>query len=259
MSTLLCNPNIPPSHRADRAALAFGVCALALACAAGALSSDRDQLMDVDANYMRTDQNKNNVPNLSITYLKGDVRIVQGSMKSHGDEATIYQDNTDKSAAASAASAPSAGAAPVSSENAAETPNAASSADTKNSKIKRVLLVGKPAHLQQVHDGDCGLMTATAKTIDYHADSGIAELTGDVAIVQQYHGEFHGEHMIYNTNTGEMQSGDNAPQSRVHITMEPKNEQPQAASTNNCGFATTRAVPQKPAKPAATAKHDEKH
>ena len=80
--------------------------------------------------------------------------------------------------------------------------------------------------MQQVHDGDCGLMTADANTIDYKPLTNLAELTGGVKVVQAGRGESHSEHMIYNTDTGDMESGDNSPSSRVHMVMEPKARKP---------------------------------
>lgn len=177
-----------------------------------ALSTDHDQPMDVNANYLRTDQNKSTNPDVSTTFLKGEVRITQGSIKTHSDEATIYQDNSTKPA------------------------KAADGAAAGSSKIKRVLMTGKPAHMEQLHDGDCGLMTADADTIDYHTDTDIADLKGHVNVVQKGKGEFHGEHMVYNTKTGEMQSGDNSPQSRVSMRFEPKSAAAEATSENNCGY-----------------------
>ena len=204
---------------------------LALALAAPhafALSTDHDQPMDVNANYLKTDQNKSTNPDVSTTFLKGDVRITQGSIKTHSDEATIYQDNSAK---------------------------APKSADAgSNNKIKRVVMTGKPAHMEQLHDGDCSLMTADADTIDYHTDTDLADLKGHVNVVQKDKGEFHGEHMIYNTKTGEMQSGDNSPQSRVSMRFEPKSAQPAASGADNCGYA--HGVAKKSAKKADKAKDD---
>jgi lipopolysaccharide export system protein LptA len=207
----------------SRAAL----CMLA-AFAAGqafALSSDRNQPMDVKANYLKTDQNRNTNPDVSTTFLKGDVQITQGSLKAHGAEATIYQDNSNK-------------------------PAKGASDSGGSSKIKRVVIVGKQAHLEQVDD-DCGLMIADADTIDYHTDTDLADLKGHVSVNQKGKGEFHGEHMIYNTKTGEMESGDNSPQSRVTMRFEPKTAAPAASSDNNCGYP---AGTKKPVK-----KQDEKH
>ena len=182
-----------------------------------ALSTDHDQPMDVNANYMRTDQNKSTSPDVSTTFLKGDVRITQGSIKAHGDEATIYQDNSGK---------------------------AAKSADAqKESRIKRVVITGKQAHLEQLHDDDCSLMTADADNIDYHTDTDIADLKGHVNVIQKGKGEFHGEHMVYNTKTGEMQSGDNSPQSRVSMRFEPKSAEAPAVSSNTLPAAAASIHP----------------
>lgn len=243
MSIPSCNPSPTMQKKAELAALAFAtLLALAASTCAFALSTDRSQPMDVKSNYMRTDQNRNTNPDVSVTFLKGDVQIVQGSIKAHGDEATIYQDNSDKTAPKPAADAA-----------------AAAAANEKSNRIKRVLLVGKQAHMEQLHDGDCGLMTADANTIDYHTDTDIADMTGHVTVVQKGKGEFHGEHMIYNTSTGEMQSGDNAPASRVSMRFEPKNQQPPAQSTNNCGYPAGAAAavktPKKPPAAKAAGKH----
>ena len=210
-------------RRASR--IVFCLVAALAAGNAAALSSDRNQPMDVKANYLKTDQNKNTNPDVSTTYLKGDVQITQGSLKAHGAEATIYQDNSNK---------------PAKGDN----------GDSGSSKIKRVVIVGKQAHLEQIHDDDCGLMTADADTIDYHTDTDLADLKGHVSVNQKGKGEFHGEHMVYNTRTGEMESGDNSPQSRVTMRFEPKSAAPAAASDNNCGFPLGKKAPKK---------QDEKH
>jgi lipopolysaccharide export system protein LptA len=82
-------------------------------------------------------------------------------------------------------------------------------------------------------------MTADALKIDYNNITGIAVLTSNVVVVQKGKSQFHGENMIYNTNTGEMESGDNTAASRVHMVIEPKTDTPVAPTTNNCGFPGT--------------------
>lgn len=145
-----------------------------------ALSSDRDQELLIDAHQSHTDQQAN------ITVLTGDVRMTQGTMKGHGDKATVYGDG--------------------------------------KGSIKQVILIGQPAHLEQMLDNDGGLMTADALTVDYKSDTDLVEMTGNVVAVQQGRGEFHGEHMLYHTKTGEMTGGDDRPDSRVHIRMLPKSK-----------------------------------
>jgi lipopolysaccharide export system protein LptA len=183
-------------------------CALVPASAAFALSSDRSQPMLIDANYQKTTQSQTGkAGDPDVTHLDGNVVMTQGSMKTHADHATIYKN-----------------------------PSGVADQNGAVGGITRVVLTGKQAHLQQVHDGDCGLMTADADNIDYLNESGVATLTGNVVIVQKGKGEFHGERMVYNTNTGEMESGDNSPGSRVHMVMEPKGEAAAAPAADNCGY-----------------------
>ncbi len=188
-----------------------GVLALAFASAAFALKSDKDQPSNIDADYSkRVDSKTGLAKDPDVTDLDGNVVITKGSIKMTSAHATIY-------------SIPSS----------AKDPNAG--------KIARTVLTGKQAHMQQLHDGDCSLMTANADKIDYNPLTYIAELTGDVVVVQAGRGEFHGQHMFYNTDTGDMESGDkNSPAGRVHMVMEPGDKKPAPAANPNCteaGFA----------------------
>lgn len=189
-----------------------------------ALSSDRDQPMHVDADYQKSVQSKTGkADDPDITHLDGNVKIVQGSMKIDANHATVYQN-----------------------------PSGVADAEGNVGGITRVVFTGNPAHMQQVHDGDCRLMTAQAETIDYDNVTGIATLTGNVTLVQKDKGEFHGQNMIYNTNTGDMESGNKSPSSRVHMVIQPKEKTPAAASTGNCGYPGT-------AKPKKTKKSSVDH
>ena len=192
---------------------------LAFASHAFALSSDRNQQMLIDADYQKSTQSATGkAGDPDITKLDGNVIVTQGSMKAHADHATIYKN-----------------------------PSGVADKNGAVGGITRVVFAGKQAHLQQVHDGDCGLMTADANTIDYMNESGIATLTGDVVVVQKGKGEFHGERMVYNTNTGEMESGDlSSSTGRVHMVMEPKSEAA-APSSDNCGFPMGKPRPKKAA------------
>jgi lipopolysaccharide export system protein LptA len=195
---------------------ALAIAAALWAAAAGALSSDSDQPMDITANYSKSASSKTGAANdPDITDFDGNVIITRGSIKIHADHARVYR-------------LPSA----------AKDPNAG--------KFSHMVLTGKPAHLQQVHDGDCSLMTADANTIDYKPLTNLAELTGGVKVVQAGRGESHSEHLIYNTDTGEMEAGDNSAGSRVHMIMEPSSGKP-APHTDNCGFAGATAPKKKTA------------
>ncbi len=191
----------------------------ALACAAMcvaplalALESDRQQPMDIRANYQKTTQSQTGTASdPDITNLDGNVLITQGSLKSHGDHAVIYK-------------------------------NAAGVADESGNigGIRRIVITGKPAHLEQVHDVDCNLMTADAQKIDYNNITGIAELSSNVVVIQKGKSEFRGEHMTYNTVTGEMESGSKDPGSQVHMVLQPNSHTGAApAAAGNCGFPGT--------------------
>lgn len=205
---------------------ACGTAALLLAGQAFALKTDKDQPANVDANYSKSVQSKTGAANDPDVYdLDGNVIITRGSIKMTAAHATVYR-------IPSSAGGPNAG------------------------QMSRVVLTGKQAHMQQVHDGDCALMTANADKIDYNPLTNLAELTGGVVVVQGGRGEFRGEHMIYNTDTGDMESGNKAePSGRVHMIMEAKTQTP-ATSPNNCGFPAGAAKPDaaKPAEKPAAAK-----
>ncbi|MHB8447336.1 MAG: lipopolysaccharide transport periplasmic protein LptA [Rudaea sp.] len=196
-----------PTHNPIR--LAAVCAALVLAQSAFALSSDRSQPMNVDANYQKSTQSRTGkADDPDITRMDGNVVMAQGSMQAHADHAIIYKN-----------------------------PSGVADANGNYGSLTRVVLTGKPAHLQQLHDGDCSLMTADADTIDYDNLSGVAVLTGNVSVIEHGKGEFHGQRMRYNTNTGEMESGDASPSSRVHMVMQPKSQQPKPAANADCAKA----------------------
>ncbi len=217
MSTRPCKPRplrANPENSAMRLALL-----LALAAAAPgalALSTDRQQTMTTKSDYTKVVQASANAA--GSAYLRGNVQIVQGSMKAKGAEATIHQH-------------------PDGAKNA--------QGEDVSGSIQRIVLVGKQAHIEQQQDNGAGLMTADADKIDFDSDTGIAVLTGSVKVVQQGRGTFNGERMTYNTNTGEMESADTVSHTPITMTFEPK-KKPATKPT---------ATEQKPAD-AAPAKKD---
>lgn len=187
---------------------------------AWALTSDNDQPMDITANNSKSVSSKTGAANdPDITDLDGNVIITRGSIKIHADHARIYRVPTGAK-------------------------------DANAGKFSHMVLTGKQAHIQQLHDEDCSQMTADANTIDYKPLTNLAELTGNVKVVQGGRGESHSEHMIYNTSTGEMEAGDNSPSSRVHMIMEPSAAKP-APRSDNCGFPPAKAKAAKPAEAPA--------
>jgi len=197
-------------------ALMFGTLTALIAQAAWPLSSDNDLPMDITANSSKSVQSRTGAASdPDITDLDGNVVITRGSMKIHADHARLYR-----------------------------VPSAAK--DANAGKFSHIVLNGKQAHMQQLHDGDCGLMTADANTIDYKPITNLAELTGGVKVVQAGRGESHSEHLIYNTDSGDMEAGDPASASRVHLVMEASTAKPEAR-TDNCGFAPAAKKAAKPA------------
>ncbi len=75
-----------------RSALCIGACLLSLLAAgpARALSTDKDQPIEIDADYAKLDKNK------KITIYTGDVVVVQGSIRMTGDKLTVYYDDNQQ-------------------------------------------------------------------------------------------------------------------------------------------------------------------
>ena len=132
----------PQRNSALAPLLAFALAAAAPA--AHALSSDRDQPMDITADHARITQGTDKAP--GITYLTGNVRMTRGTMKATGAQATIYQH-----------------------------PDNARDAQGKDisSQVQRVILLGRQAHMEE-RNKDGGLVTSNADRIDYNADTSIA-------------------------------------------------------------------------------------
>ncbi|BBD79496.1 lipopolysaccharide transport periplasmic protein LptA [Aerosticca soli] len=173
-----------PSRRAGTspertAGLALAVVlALAPGWAAGK-QSDRDQPMNYTAKYTEA----YNAPN-TVSTLRGQVHITQGTLVLTGDEAKIHLD--------------------------------------ANTQIARVVVTGKPAHIEQLDDNG-NLMQGDAATLDYDNINGIAVLTGNAVVRQQGRGEFHGDKLTYNTQTS-LITGETNGQGLVHGTFLPKNK-----------------------------------
>lgn len=217
----MCTQRSNRKPSAMRSASSAVVLAMSFApLAAHALSSDRQQNMLINADYSKIVQNKdNNAP--GMTYLTGNVTMDQGTTKARGDEATIYQHPGDAKDA---------------------------QGHDISGDIARVVLIGKKkqAHLEQQQDSG-GLFSAVSDKIDYNADTDVAVLTGNVVVNQPGRGTFKGAYMTYNTNTGEMESGDKtSPNQRVQMVIEPKNKAPAAKPDD--------AKPAEP-KPANTDQH----
>lgn len=144
----------------------------------------------------------------------GNVTLDQGTFKADGAQATGYTDPDD------------------------------------TSQWQRVVLTGSPAHFQQTQDNGT-LVHGQGATIDYKVSENTVILTGNAEVMQQGRGEFHGDRLVYNTDTGEIQ-GSPAAGGRVHITLQPRTRpaEPAAASAAPASAGSGAAAP-KPA-PAST-------
>ncbi len=145
----------------------------------------------------------------------GSVTLDQGSFKADGSQATGYTDPDD------------------------------------TSQWQRVVLVGSPAHFQQTQDNGT-LVHGQGATIDYKVSENTVILTGNAVVVQQGKGEFHGEKLVYNTDTGEIQ-GSPVTGGRVHITLQPRTKpaaKPAATSAAAAPASANTSTPASASTPA---------
>ena len=177
--------SMPRSRRASAslAALLFG---LAAAGGVQAKQSDRDLPVQVD----HADSFDGFAKPNSVTTLRGNVRLSQGSLKINGNLAKIYVD--------------------------------------ADQAVSRVVITGTPAHIEQLDDNG-NLMKGDAATLDYDNVKGIAVLTGNASVVQKGRGEAHGDKLTYDTKTSEM-TGESGGSSQVHLIFQPKKKAAAPAS-----------------------------
>ncbi|MGH8183355.1 MAG: lipopolysaccharide transport periplasmic protein LptA [Rhodanobacteraceae bacterium] len=149
-----------------------------------------------------------------ITFI-GNVTMDQGTFHADGAQATGYTDPND------------------------------------TSQWQRVVLTGSPAHFQQTQDNGT-LVHGQAATIDYKVSENTVILTGNAVVVQQGRGEFHGDRLVYNTDTGEIQ-GTPAAGGRVHITLQPRSKPAQAGAKPAPVSASTSAPSSTPASASTAA------
>lgn len=180
----------PSRVRAEIARIAVAVGLIAAVGSAQALSTDRQQPLDIRANYQESVLGQKTGSDTNVATLKGNVEMVQGSLKASGDMAVVY--DTDKNGKAG------------------------------DGSIKRLTLTGKPARMEQQLDNDGGQMQASANKIEYNTGSSVAEFTGNVVVIQQGKSEFRGDHMTYNTETGAMQSGEESSDGKVQLRFLPQ-------------------------------------
>ncbi len=91
----------------------------------------------------------------------------------------------------------------------------------------RAIFTGKQATMRQQMD-DGSWMDATADRIDYDITGEIITLTGNYKVTSA-RGTNAGQRMVYNTRSGEMNSGGDG--TRVRTVIQPKNKAPAAGSS----------------------------
>lgn len=113
----------------------------------------------------------------------------------------------------------------------------------KDSEAVRAIFTGKQAKMkQQLDDGTW--MDAVADRIDYDIKTEIITLTGNYKVTSA-RGTNAGQRMVYNTRTGEMNSGGDG--SRVRTVIPPKNKNPAAAPAATPAKTTTPPASATPA------------
>jgi lipopolysaccharide export system protein LptA len=109
--------------------------------------------------------------------------------------------------------------------------------------ISMVKLTGSPVRMKQQND-DGGWVNATAAQIDYDMPNDTIVLTGDASVQQPGRGGITGGRIVYNTKTGQVQSGGSDGGGRVNMTFEPKNKPP--ARDSKAAPAAGAPAPNKP-------------
>jgi lipopolysaccharide export system protein LptA len=87
-------------------------------------------------------------------------------------------------------------------------------------KVQEVLLVGKPALLQQEIENE-GLVTATANTITYQVATGIVTLNGNADVDHPQY-QISGDLLVYDMNLQHFQGSGGDNNGRIRIQLEPE-------------------------------------
>lgn len=119
------------------------------------------------------------------------------------------------------------------------------------SQWQRVVLTGGPAHFRQTQDNGT-LVHGQAATIDYKVSENTVILTGDASVVQEGRGDFHGNRLVYNTDSGEIR-GTPAAGGRVHITLQPRSKPAPASARPAPASSPASASSAPPASPSTAA------
>jgi len=173
--------------------LAAGLILVLAGLPASALSTDSDQPIEVEADSAELDDIKN------VSIYRGNVIVVQGSIRMTGDVMTVYHDENDE--------------------------------------LKDLILVGKPATYRQMPDKGTVYDTAEALRMEYHEQKTLVVLI-EKAVVTQEGLRFSGDRIEYDTALSQVKawskpraeteqpSAEPADTGRVKIIIKKKKETP---------------------------------
>ncbi len=156
-----------------------------------ALSTDSDQPIHIEADRAEADDEK------QVSIYRGDVVIVQGTLRITGDVVTIHYDD--------------------------------------ERQMSKMVAVGAPARFRQLPDGETEYQQARARRMEYYADDDLIILLGD-AESWQGGDRIQAQRIVYDTRHGRvnadsqlppsMQAGTDeqagAGKSRVQVTIVPR-------------------------------------
>ena len=193
-----------PTRRTLAGPVPAPVLALALAMfwaapPAGALSTDRDQPIDIWADKAEADDARR------VTIYRGNVVIVQGSLRIEGDTVWIHYDDNDD--------------------------------------LTKLVSEGRQAHFRQLPDGEKDYRTAYANRLEYYKGNDLIVMLGD-AKYGQGPDRINAERIVYDSRLARMKADAGAPAAadarepeaprekpgRVRIRIVPKKKQPDAGS-----------------------------
>ncbi|MFN2308500.1 MAG: lipopolysaccharide transport periplasmic protein LptA [Gammaproteobacteria bacterium] len=143
---------------------------------AHALSTDRNQPMDVEADRAQIDDAR------GVSVYRGNVLIVQGSLRLTADELTLH---------------------------------------TRDGTIIKAIATGGPATYRQRPDGKDQDVVAEALKLEYFADQQRLILT-DQASIRQAGDSFRSQRIDYDIGADVVKAGASSPKDRVRITIQPK-------------------------------------
>lgn len=172
--------------------------ALLTPATAVALSTDRDQPIEIEADSAEADDAK------KVTIYRGDVIIVQGSLRITGSEVTIYY--------------------------------------SKDGDFTKMITTGSPSRFRQLPDGqedvDANYQRAQASRMEYYKEKDLIVLLGD-AVYGQGGDRVAADRIEYDSKNSRMnartltaskkvkKAGDAPKKSRVRITIQPKKKKPE--------------------------------